>query len=79
MLAGEVSYHALVGRSQGLGVLFASGVLHDSSMELFFFFFFFFLGFSLITVFKKEFCHSVNDPLNLCLGEKKIDGASPCF
>jgi len=39
MLAGEVSYHALVGRSQGLGVLFASGVLHDSSMELFFFLF----------------------------------------
>lgn len=37
MLAGEVSYHALVGRPQGLGVLFASGVLHDSSMELFFF------------------------------------------
>lgn len=68
MLAGEVSYHALVGRPQGLGVLFASGVLHDSSMELFFFFF---LGFSLITIFNKEFCHSVNDPLNLCLRKKK--------
>ena len=67
MLAGEVSYHALVGRSQGLGVLFASGVLHDSSMELFFFF----LGFSLITIFNKEFSHSVNDPLNLCLRKKK--------